>query len=862
MGNQTEILDKYKECIIWIDANIYNEENKETYKRHLKTFQNFNFICFSSVKNAINFIYKSKYYNFRLIYAIVSGRLAEEFFNEYVKIIEKKNVVIATTVYCLNKKYHEQKPYFLDKFLNSGGITFNFNDVVNYILKDECEWEKIPQQYIGYQPKEGQYGNVFMTIDTRKKYELHLPILIGKLINVSLLENEDLPNFQKLLLSRYCNNNKSRINYLIKPSGNKNMNIPLHILSKYFLRFYTLENPGFYRDLNQDLTNDKFDEYLPFIFLLYDALNKGLIKSNKEDCLYRIATISKNEFEDMMNTYKKAKKSKTSKAFYYSKNFQSFSKDKNKPFQFLKNSKDCVSIYFKVFKPIIDDFYVTNIDCECYSKFKDEREVLFLPLSCFEITEISEEKIYNGLKYKEVELHYLDKYAKEISFHIDQMKGSDKEINIFFEESLKSKFGEDIQKYYDKKCKLTITYAKYINATPDNNYFLNKIGTGFIHKINKYVNESNEAIKNVDDEIPNIFSKKSKNEKSFLDKIDNKTYDQSYSIGICLGNFIANWDSFIKEPSGGKARTLASLALAAGLPAIKLIPKIKKNFLKQRLFSFGKHNINISTVLNGLNILYALGSEFHSIFSFYQSHKSNITLKYFEKRMVNIAIGVGFSLLGNVLGKLAMHGVTVFIGVSVGPLATVVFGLLKGIAFGYLGSKVGNKITDMAFGKNEFVLTSKHLYFKYIPIKYRKKHCNPSLQWNESFLCANVKSYIIECVINEVEIIMLLINIPKDIYEIEECLSLNKNFIDDDNCSVSTENSDDENCDGQSSIKIEQKGKYIGDLIIPYKGISENCHSINFIIYGINEEKVSAKDWCLSKKNEKTIEIVFSLSVY
>ena len=281
MGNQI-VLDNKKECIIWIDANIYNKENQETYKNNRKKLKNFNFIRFSSVKNAMNFINENKYFDFRLVYAIVSGRLAEEFFNEYVKISETKNVVIATTVYCFKKKYHEQKHYFLDKFLNSGGIAFKFEDVVNYILKDECEWEKIPEQYSGYQPKEENYGNVFTTIDTTKKYELHLPILIGKLINVSLLENEDLSNFQKLLLRRYCNNSNSIKNYLIKPSGNKNMDIPLHLLSKYFLRLYTLENPSFYKDLNKDLTNNKFDEYLPFIFLLYDALNKGYVKSYKD----------------------------------------------------------------------------------------------------------------------------------------------------------------------------------------------------------------------------------------------------------------------------------------------------------------------------------------------------------------------------------------------------------------------------------------------------------------------------------------------------------------------------------------------------------------------------------------------------
>ena len=224
--------------------------------------------------------------------------------------------------------------------------------------------------------------------------------------------------------------------------------------------------------------------------------------------------------------------------------------------------------------------------------------------------------------------------------------------------------------------------------------------------------------------------------------------------------------------------------------------------------------------------------------------------------MINLAVGVGFSFLGNVLGKLAIKGVTVFVGISVGPFVTFVLGILSGVACGYLGSEVGKFISDKVF-EEKFILTSKHLYFKYIPMKYRKKDCNPGLQWNKTYLDTNVKSYIIECIINDVETIMLLMNIPKDVYEIEECLSLNKNVIDDDNCSVSTENSDDAN-----SMKIYQKGKFIGDLVTPYQGISDNCCSINFVIYGINEETIIAKDWHQSKKNEKIIDSVFNLSVY
>ena len=70
---------------------------------------------------------------------------------------------------------------------------------------------------------------------------------------------------------------------------------------------------------------------------------------------------------------------------------------------------------------------------------------------------------------------------------------------------MNSKFGKDVQKYYDKKNKLSIKYCQFINATPNNNFFLNKIGTGFIHKLNKFINkDNNEAAIHVDDEIPNI----------------------------------------------------------------------------------------------------------------------------------------------------------------------------------------------------------------------------------------------------------------------------------------------------------------------------------------------------------------------
>ena len=188
MGNSQKIIEN-KDSIIWLDKNVYNDENKLTYKSYQKKLEKFNFLCFKSVSDLISFIKNNlNYFEFRLFYIVVSGKLAEEFYNEYVKITEKYNIIAASIVYCYKQKYHEKKPYFKDKFLNSGGITCNFDYVVKYILNDECNWDNIHQTYKKYIPEKPNYGDVFMYMNTSKEYELALPILIGNTINSSLIE--------------------------------------------------------------------------------------------------------------------------------------------------------------------------------------------------------------------------------------------------------------------------------------------------------------------------------------------------------------------------------------------------------------------------------------------------------------------------------------------------------------------------------------------------------------------------------------------------------------------------------------------------------------------------------------------------
>ena len=894
MGTSVKI-NENKDTIIWIDKNALNQENKETYKYYLKVLENFNFFSFKSIKEVISLLEKNlKYFEFRLFYIVVSGSLAEAFYNEYVKITEKYNIIASTIVYSYNQKYHETKPYFKDKFLNSGGVTSDFEYVLYYILKDESGWRYIKQKYKEYTPDKAQFGDTFINVDTNKEYELALPILIGKTINSSMIEEGGIKKFQNLLLSRYCLSYPDSILTYIFPSKNKNMEIPLHLLTKFFLKFYTAESlddvNNFYRHLNQDLSNGKFEDYHPFIFLIYDCLNKGFIKSYRKK-LYRGTKISKKELDRIISN-----NNKHEKILYYSKNFLSFSKDEKQAKNFLSNgNKDTECILFVLDECKEEKFFDSNVDIENISCIQTEKEVLMLPLTCFEIIKIGEEEIYknnNGIfKYRKIYLNYLDKYYEKIILKINELnykKDKDgnkdsKEIDKFFSKAMNSKFGKIAQNCYEKKNNLSINFCKMIKASPDNNFFYSIIGINFFSKI---IGQSSEQIgAHLDDEIPNFIddyyeyfeyseddvvieeNKTIKFFERFSDEFKNldiKTLDNSYSIGYCLGCFLTNFESFSKAPTISKAFSLASLALGCGLPLIKLIPKIKSIIGVKLLNS----SLNVGMVLNGLNILWSVGVGLFSIFKFHYDHHKRwkITLYYTGKMVLKIGISIGISIIGNLTNKSITLGIAIFTGTCLGPFATVALGLLGGIGFGVLGNKIGNKITDKVFGKDEFILSSANLYYKYIPEKYRKKGNNPHLKWNKTYLCSNVKSYIIECIVNDFDTVMRVMNIPNNIFELEECLgySINPNYTNND---IESDISTDDEEEGKKFIlkKITKDKKYAGDLVIPYKGISENAYKIDFVIYGIGKERISSKEWQDyrdKESKEKLIKIGFVLSVY
>ena len=166
---------------------------------------------------------------------------------------------------------------------------------------------------------------------------------------------------------------------------------------------YTYEC-GFFRNMNLDLSNDKFDIYRIYIFLLYDALNKKSIKSYSKN-VYRGTVLSKKEYDDLetslqyneeLNKNKKIKK-EINVCLYNCKMFLSFSKSLNIATRFINGgNKDLIPVLFEVEglneKDMENnDFFISNLDLENINEYNDEKEVLFLPFSCFEIISIKDE---------------------------------------------------------------------------------------------------------------------------------------------------------------------------------------------------------------------------------------------------------------------------------------------------------------------------------------------------------------------------------------------------------------------------------------------------------------------------------------
>ena len=192
--------------------------------------------------------------------------------------------------------------YYLDKFLNPGKVydEKSIDKIIEYINKDESpfsNYSSILQNKKIYKPGDEKYGDIFFNANNIS--DITYPYYFGQMINSTFINDFDLEGFQYFLLDYY-----PELKDLIFPSREKKIEIPYYLLAKFYLHMYTYEKVNFFKNMNFDLSNNKFDIYRIYIFLLYHALNQKSIKQYYNKSLFRGAILSKNEMKHFDQTWK------------------------------------------------------------------------------------------------------------------------------------------------------------------------------------------------------------------------------------------------------------------------------------------------------------------------------------------------------------------------------------------------------------------------------------------------------------------------------------------------------------------------------------------------------------------------------
>ena len=186
-------MDGVKE-VIWIEEK-YNSEESDNYYNIIKINlpKEYNLEIVTSISSAFKLIEnnKNKYF-FKLFYVIIYGSIADEFFITYTQKSLELNILCYTIIFDKNPKFYEFKPYYKDPFLNPGGVSDNLEYICFIIKKIEFDLnQKFPVKEV-HERKDG-FGNIFDYSNDLSG--ICFPLLLGKLINTSLIKGNELEEF-------------------------------------------------------------------------------------------------------------------------------------------------------------------------------------------------------------------------------------------------------------------------------------------------------------------------------------------------------------------------------------------------------------------------------------------------------------------------------------------------------------------------------------------------------------------------------------------------------------------------------------------------------------------------------------------
>ena len=308
--------------VIWIDKNVYDDEN-QGYKKIMEEKYGLEVNTFDDAKLGIEAIKETETYS--PIFIITSGSIYPEFyqfFKRAVTFIKNLPVQIIFTSSVESFKSTHKKDEIgqqIGKFYNLGGVTDDFKDVENFIVKMNTKLRnyKVHCPYTYKRSQDFTGLQTFSYITENKT--LPLPMFYKSILSNAKIDYKETLAFIHFILNNFGN---EKISELFKGMILFN-DIPEPILSKFFARGYTLESP-FYGIMNQNLMKKNYNYFSTYIKFLY----KGIINCSypsKTDCtLYRGTKLESFEINYLRNIVKKKKLNKEIPIIYCT-SFLSFS---------------------------------------------------------------------------------------------------------------------------------------------------------------------------------------------------------------------------------------------------------------------------------------------------------------------------------------------------------------------------------------------------------------------------------------------------------------------------------------------------------------------------------------------------------
>ena len=472
--------------IFWIDPN----ENHEDIEKMFSSFKGspLTFCPFRDLQGAFDEMTKI---NFEIIFIVLEINLYQEYLSKLNDIKSNLTCFPISIIYLTENCIYPNN----DNYCGFGGTIKSRQGAIKFI-HDFIDSVNLKIKLDPKNTVEINYNNTLTFENIKDHDDLIIPSLyiLNKKIEgmENAIDDKDIYKFNQILVNNHF---YQGISHLIVPL-NDIRKIPLEIVTKFWIRYYTSEC-SFYPYMNAQLMKNKPEDYEIFIRAMYKGVEKKYLKSEFSIQLYRCQLISKSEADEL----------EKNKVLIYSRSFLSFSKEKEVAISFLKETKDdLIPVMFILNSIKVEEAFSSNADIEQYSIYR-EKEVLFFPFSSFVVEKEIEVETINGIETKIINLNYLGKYRKEIEEKIKSLDTTKiKELisrdSTFIKDISSINLEEDNIK--DNKIKLEKTIEETVKKIKEKNFLKlsldkneNKTENENKKELIKIVPEDNFGIENI-----------------------------------------------------------------------------------------------------------------------------------------------------------------------------------------------------------------------------------------------------------------------------------------------------------------------------------------------------------------------------